>query len=57
MVENKTRESEEQEKKKKEKKVEEKLPFCTTATGAEFARADDEGEPCDDFRSGDVGED
>ncbi|MDY6971565.1 MAG: hypothetical protein SV775_04455 [Thermodesulfobacteriota bacterium] len=57
MVENKTKESQEQEKKKKEKKVEEELPFCTTATSAEHARADDSGEPCDDFRSGDVDED
>jgi hypothetical protein len=35
---------------KKKKKKEEELPFCTTAPSAEHSRADDEDEPCDDFR-------
>ena len=38
----------------KKKKAEEKLPFCNTASDAEHARADNEDEPCDDSRSGDV---
>lgn len=36
----------------KKKKKEEELPFCTTAPSAEHARADEEDEPCDDFREG-----
>ena len=36
----------------KKKKKEEELPFCTTAPSAEHARADQEDEPCDDFREG-----
>jgi hypothetical protein len=35
--------------------VEEELPYCRTASVAEHARAYDEDEPCDDFRSGDTG--
>ena len=38
----------------KKKKREEKLPYCTTAPSAEQARANDEDEPCDDGRAGDV---
>ena len=30
----------------------EKLPKCTTTDTAEHARANDEGEPCDDSRAG-----
>lgn len=37
---------------KKKKKGEEELPFCTTAPSAEHARAEEEDEPCDDFREG-----
>ncbi len=37
---------------KKKKKADEELPFCTTAPSAEHARADEEDEPCDDFREG-----
>ena len=36
----------------KKKKKEEKLPFCTTAPSAEHGRAENEDEPCDDFREG-----
>jgi hypothetical protein len=36
----------------KKKKKEEELPFCTTAPSAEQSRADEEDEPCDDFREG-----
>ena len=41
---------------KKDKKIEseEKLPYCTTASSAEQARAEDEDEPCDDGRTGKV---
>lgn len=45
------------EKKEKENSSEQKLPYCTTAPSAEHVRAKEEGEPCDDFRSGNVGED
>jgi len=38
--------------KKKKKKADEELPFCTTAPSAEHSRADEEDEPCDDFREG-----
>jgi hypothetical protein len=38
---------------KKKKKKEEERPFCTTAPSAEHSRADEEDEPCDDFRDGD----
>lgn len=41
-------------KKQKEGKDEEKLPYCTTAPSGEHHRADEEDEPCDDGRSGDV---
>ena len=34
------------------KEEEEKLPFCTTAASAEHARANEENEPCDDYRAG-----
>lgn len=40
--------------KDKKKKVEEKLPFCTTAPSAEHHRAQDDDEPCDDGRSGEM---
>lgn len=47
---------EEKEEKKEEKQVkkkkEDELPFCTTAPSAEHSRADEEDEPCDDFREG-----
>ena len=49
-MEEKEEKKEKQVKKKKEK--EEELPFCTTAPSAEHARADEEDEPCDDFREG-----
>jgi hypothetical protein len=30
----------------------EKLPYCRSTDTAEHARADDDGEPCDDGRAG-----
>jgi len=36
-------------------KNKEPLPYCTTAPSAEHARKDNEDEPCDDARAGDVG--
>ena len=50
MEEKEEKQAEEQVEKKKKK--EEELPFCTTAPSAEHARADEEDEPCDDFREG-----
>ena len=38
----------------KKKKTEEDLPYCTTAPSAEHYRADDEDEPCDDGRTGEI---
>ena len=38
----------------KEKKIDEKIPHCTTSPSAEHARANDNGEPCDDGRGGDI---
>ena len=52
MEEKNKEELEEQDKAKKKKKVEENLPYCTTATSAEHARAWDDDEPCDDGRGG-----
>lgn len=40
--------------KEKKKKAEEKLPYCTTAPSAEHARGNNDNEPCDDGRTGDV---
>ena len=37
---------------KKKKKADEELPFCNTAPSAEHSRADEEDDPCDDFREG-----
>ncbi len=54
MEEKKIEELEEQ-KKRKKKNVDEKLPYCTTSPSAEQARSDDDGEPCDDGRGGDIG--
>jgi hypothetical protein len=51
MEEQKEKKEEEQVEKKK-KKADEELPFCTTAPSAEHSRADEEDEPCDDFREG-----
>ncbi len=45
-------EKKEEEQVKKKKKKEEELPFCTTAPSAEHSRADEEDDPCDDFREG-----
>ncbi len=53
MKEKKAEEMEDQVKGKK-KKIEDKLPFCTTAPSAEQARADEDDEPCDDGRGGDI---
>ena len=53
MEEKKTEELEDQVKEKK-KNLDAKLPFCTTAPSAEHARADDDDEPCDDARDGDL---
>lgn len=41
-------------KKDKKKEPEGGLPFCTTAASAEQARAEEEDEPCDDGRTGNV---
>ena len=41
-------------KKDYKKEPEEGLPFCTTAASAEQARGEEEDEPCDDGRTGDV---
>ena len=42
----------------KEKEGERPLPFCRTAPDPEHLRGEEEDEPCDDYRSGDVpGED
>ena len=38
----------------KKKRPEDDLPFCTSAPGAEHARAHNEDEPCDDSSSGGV---
>lgn len=38
----------------KKKKKDEKLPYCTTTSTAEHARAEDDDEPCDDGRSGEL---
>jgi hypothetical protein len=43
-----------EQKKGKKKNVDEKLPYCTTASSAEQARSDYDDEPCDDGRGGDV---
>ena len=43
------------EKKETKKKVAD-LPYCTTAPSAEHMRANEEDEPCDDGRSGNVEE-
>ena len=51
MVDEKEEKAEDLEPKKK-KKPEENLPYCTTAPSPEHARADEEDEPCDDFRAG-----
>jgi hypothetical protein len=39
---------------KKKKKTEEELPVCTSAPSAEHHRANEEDEPCDDGRAGNV---
>ena len=36
----------------KKKRRDNKLPYCTTTSTAEHARAHEEDEPCDDGRSG-----
>jgi hypothetical protein len=51
-MEEKEEKKEEEQVVKKKKKADEELPFCTTAPSAEHSRADDEDEPCDDFREG-----
>ena len=38
----------------KEKKIYEKIPHCTSAPNAEHARADDNDDPCDDGRGGNI---
>lgn len=54
MEEKKAEEVEDQVKGKK-KNVDEKLPYCTTSPSAEQSRSDDDDEPCDDGRGGDIG--
>jgi hypothetical protein len=51
-MEEKEENKKEEQVKKKKKKADEELPFCTTAPSAEHSRADEENEPCDDFREG-----
>lgn len=53
-MEEKKAEALEEQKKEKKKNDDEKLPYCTTAPSAEQARSEDEDEPCDDGRGGDV---
>jgi hypothetical protein len=53
-VENDKNKDELTELKDKKKPSKEQLPYCTTAPSAEQARAEDEDEPCDDARTGDV---
>jgi len=53
MEEKKAEELEDQVKGKK-KNVDDKLPYCTTSPSAEQARSDDDGEPCDDGRGGNI---
>lgn len=52
-LEKKTEEPEDKQESNKKKNVEE-LPYCTTAPSAEHLRANDEDEPCDDGRAGNV---
>ncbi len=47
MTEQEEKKVEEQKEKKKDK-----LPFCTDAPSAEHTRANQEDEPCDDYREG-----
>jgi hypothetical protein len=51
-MEEKEEKKEEEQVEKKKKKADEELPFCTTAPSAEHSRADEEDDPCDDFREG-----
>ena len=51
-MEEKEEKKQEEQVKKKKGKGDEELPFCTTAPSAEHSRADEEDEPCDDFREG-----
>ena len=46
---------EELEEQKKKKNVDDKLPYCTTSPSAEQARSDEDDEPCDDGRRGNIG--
>lgn len=41
----------------KDKKGVDPLPHCRTAPDPEHLRADNEDEPCDDYRSGDISSD
>ena len=54
-MEEKTEKPGEKQESKKKKNVED-LPYCTTAPSAEHMRANEEDEPCDDGRSGNVEE-
>jgi len=54
IMEKKKNEKLEEQEKGENEEVEEELPYCTTAPSAEHARANDEDEPCDDFRAGDT---
>ena len=51
--ENQDKEAQE-DKEKKKKKVEVPLPYCTTAPDPEHHRAEDDDQPCDDARSGNI---
>jgi hypothetical protein len=53
MEEEKIKKDEELEKGKK-KKQDDKLPYCITTSTAEHARANEDDEPCDDGRSGEL---
>lgn len=55
-MEEKNRKELEKQKKKKKKEIDETLPYCTTASSAEQARAFDDDEPCDDGRDGAIEE-
>jgi hypothetical protein len=55
-MEGKTGEPGEKQESKKKKSVED-IPYCTRAPSAEHMRANEEDEPCDDGRAGNLEED
>jgi len=57
IMEKKKNEKLEEQEKGENEEVEEELPYCTTAPSAEHARANDEDEPCDDYRGRETAKD